>query len=71
MERRYGRWRRRALAATLGVAAVGLGLGAFWPPNPEGSVGRTPASFQVTDRSGELLRAYLAPDDVWCLPLSL
>ena len=71
MERRYGRWRRRALAAALGVAAVGLGLGAFWPPSPEGSVGRTPASFQVTDRSGELLRAYLAPDDVWCLPLSL
>ncbi len=71
MERRYGRWTRRALAAALGMVAGAWGLLAFWPPRQEEAVLRCVSSFQVLDRSGELLRAYLAPDDVWCLPLSL
>ncbi len=71
MGQRYGAWRRSALAAIFVMISGALGLLAFWPPPQEEAVLRCAASFQVLDRSGELLRAYLAPDGVWCLPLSL
>lgn len=70
MKPRWTRWSRRVAVLVLGVAIpviVGLWIGI---DDPGESLARYPASLQLQDREGHVMRILLGPEDLRCDPVS-